>query len=156
MNRTRTNDRFSRTRAGGSGRSGDRFRPAPRRSGGPSRSGGYGRRPAAVQGEFALPKTLTPALPAVERFADLDMPGPLLAALTAQGVSVPFSIQGATLPNTLAGRDVLGRGRTGSGKTLAFGLGLLANVAGQRAEPGSRSRWFSPPPGSSHNRSPTR
>src|SRR4029453_15125581 len=57
------------------------------------------------------------------------------AALTAQGVTVPFPIQGATLPNTLAGRDVLGRGRTGSGKTLAFGLALLARTHGQRAEP---------------------
>jgi superfamily II DNA/RNA helicase len=63
------------------------------------------------------------------------MPEPLLAALGAQGVSVPFPIQGATLPHTLAGRDVLGRGRTGSGKTLAFGLALLARTAGQRAEP---------------------
>jgi superfamily II DNA/RNA helicase len=88
-----------------------------------------------VQGEFALPKTITPALPAVEAFADLDMPKTLLAALTAQGLSVPFPIQGATLPNSLAGRDVLGRGRTGSGKTLAFGLALLARTAGQRAEP---------------------
>ncbi|RUP66024.1 ATP-dependent RNA helicase RhlE [Streptomyces sp. NP10] len=63
------------------------------------------------------------------------MPKQLLAALTVQGVSVPFPIQGATLPNTLAGRDALGRGRTGSGKTLAFGLALLARTAGQRAEP---------------------
>ena len=47
----------------------------------------------------------------------------------------PFPIQAATLPNSLAGRDVLGRGRTGSGKTLAFGLALLARTAGQRAEP---------------------
>jgi superfamily II DNA/RNA helicase len=123
MNRTRTNDRFSRTTRSRTG------------SAAPSRSGGYGRRPAAVQGEFALPKTITPALPAVEAFADLDMPAGLLAALGAQGVTVPFPIQGATLPNTLAGRDVLGRGRTGSGKTLAFGLALLARTAGRRAEP---------------------
>ncbi|MFE0332522.1 DEAD/DEAH box helicase, partial [Streptomyces sp. NPDC058960] len=67
-------------------------------------------------------------------FADLDMPGALLAALGSQGVTVPFPIQAATLPNSLAGRDVLGRGRTGSGKTLAFGLALLARTAGQRAE----------------------
>ncbi|MER7346328.1 DEAD/DEAH box helicase [Streptomyces aurantiacus] len=99
------------------------------------RTGGPGRRPATAQGEFALPETITPALPAVEAFADLDMPEQLRAALTAQGVSVPFPIQGATLPNTLAGRDALGRGRTGSGKTLAFGLALLARTAGQRAEP---------------------
>ncbi|MEU8893072.1 DEAD/DEAH box helicase [Streptomyces sp. NPDC048442] len=144
MNPTRTNDRSARTRSrtggpafgsgSGSGR-GSRFgSPAPTRSGSPRRSGGPSRR-TAVQGEFAVPKTLTPALPAVEAFADLDMPVQLLAALTAQGVSVPFPIQGATLPNTLAGRDVLGRGRTGSGKTLAFGLALLARTSGQRAEP---------------------
>ncbi|WP_030191975.1 DEAD/DEAH box helicase [Streptomyces violaceorubidus] len=138
MNRTRTNDRFARARKGSadSNRGGSRFgSPTPHRSAGPSRSGGYGRRPAAVQGEFAPPRTITPALPAVEGFVDLDMPGELLAALGQQGVTVPFPIQAATLPNSLAGRDVLGRGRTGSGKTLAFGLALLARTAGQRAEP---------------------
>ncbi|WPO72389.1 DEAD/DEAH box helicase [Streptomyces sp. KN37] len=135
MNRTRTNDRFPRSRNGGAdaGKGNSRFgSSAPRRSGS---SGGYGRRPAAPQGEFALPKTVTPALPAVEAFADLGMPAPLLAELGRQGVAVPFPIQGATLPNSLAGRDVLGRGRTGSGKTLAFGLALLSRTAGQRAEP---------------------
>ncbi|MFE0965528.1 DEAD/DEAH box helicase [Streptomyces fungicidicus] len=126
MNRTRKNDRSARARNGSQ---------APRRSGGPARSGGQGRRPAAERGEFALPRTITPALPAVEAFADLGMPGQLLAELGKQGVTVPFPIQGATLPNSLAGRDVLGRGRTGSGKTLAFGLALLARTAGQRAEP---------------------
>ncbi|MGW7267176.1 DEAD/DEAH box helicase [Streptomyces sp. NPDC054842] len=147
MNRTRTNTRSttSRNRAGasGAGRGGARFGSAyagrsgaPSRSGSPSRSGGYGRR-SAPQGEFALPVSVTPALPAVEAFADLDMPAALLAALTAEGVTTPFPIQGATLPNSLAGRDVLGRGRTGSGKTLAFGLAMLARTAGQRAEPRS-------------------
>ena len=108
---------------------------AAQRSGAPRRSNGYERRPAARQGEFALPKTITPALPAVESFADLALPAPLLAALGREGVGVPFPIQGATLPNSLAGRDVLGRGRTGSGKTLAFGLAVLARTAGRRAEP---------------------
>ncbi|MGW2630472.1 DEAD/DEAH box helicase [Streptomyces chattanoogensis] len=146
MNPSRTNNRSARTRSrtgspavgsGAGSHRGSRFgSPAPRRSGGPSRTGGQGRRPAAAQGEFAPPKTITPALPAVEAFADLDMPEQLLASLTAQGMRIPFPIQGATLPNTLAGRDVLGRGRTGSGKTLAFGLALLARTAGQRAEPG--------------------
>ncbi|WP_406306703.1 DEAD/DEAH box helicase [Streptomyces sp. NBC_00885] len=142
MNRTaRTNDRYSRRGNAGSGRSGG-FRTqsqgrqgAPGRSAAPSRSGGYGRRPAARQGEFALPTTITPALPAVEAFEDLEMPAPLLAALRSEGVTVPFPIQAATLPNTLAGRDALGRGRTGSGKTLAFGLALLARTEGKRAEP---------------------
>ncbi|MFD7860720.1 DEAD/DEAH box helicase [Streptomyces sp. NPDC059783] len=142
MNPTRTNSRSSRPRRGdghgydpaaGSVRDGRRSSYAPSRSSRPSGSGG--RRPAAVRGEFALPETITPALPAVEAFSGLDLPRSLLAALTAQGVTTPFPIQGATLPNSLAGRDVLGRGRTGSGKTLAFGLALLARTAGQRAEP---------------------
>ncbi|MFC7218089.1 DEAD/DEAH box helicase [Streptomyces polyrhachis] len=115
MNRTRTNDRF--------------------RSSAPRRSGGHGRRSAAPRGEFELPTTTTPALPAVAGFAELDMSARLLAELGTQGVTVPFPIQGATLPNALAGRDILGRGRTGSGKTLAFGLALLSRLAGQRAEP---------------------
>ncbi|GGV33199.1 DEAD/DEAH box helicase [Streptomyces spectabilis] len=85
--------------------------------------------------EFRLPENTTPALPAVEDFADLDMPTGLLKTLAAQGVTTPFPIQAATLPNSIAGRDLLGRGRTGSGKTLAFGLALLARTAGLRAEP---------------------
>ncbi|GAB3173196.1 DEAD/DEAH box helicase [Streptomyces incanus] len=139
MNRTRTNDRFARTRNGSAapGKNGNRFgSSSPSRSGGPVRSNGPSRRPASFQGEFALPKTITPALPAAASFADLDMPEQLLTALSAEGVTTPFPIQAATLPNSLAGRDVLGRGRTGSGKTLAFGLALLARTAGQRAEPG--------------------
>ncbi|MFD9793139.1 DEAD/DEAH box helicase [Streptomyces sp. NPDC059070] len=92
------------------------------------------RRPAAQKGEFALPATVTPALPPVEAFADLDMPAELLTTLTGLGMEQPFPIQAATLPNSLAGRDVLGRGRTGSGKTLAFGLALLARTAGKRAD----------------------
>ncbi|MEV8334798.1 DEAD/DEAH box helicase [Streptomyces niveus] len=139
MNRTpRTNDRYSRTRSGGSGGGGSRFRPQSSgsgRSGSSGRSGGYGRRPAAVQGEFALPVTITPALPAVATFAELDMPSPVMTTLAGLGVTEPFPIQAATLPNSIAGRDVLGRGRTGSGKTLAFGLALLVRTAGQRAQP---------------------
>ncbi|MFF7216534.1 DEAD/DEAH box helicase [Streptomyces sp. NPDC008238] len=90
---------------------------------------------ASAPREFRLPESTTPALPAVEDFAALDMPAGLLKTLAAQGVTTPFPIQAATLPNSLAGRDLLGRGRTGSGKTLAFGLALLARTAGLRAEP---------------------
>ncbi|WP_299531282.1 DEAD/DEAH box helicase [uncultured Streptomyces sp.] len=109
--------------------------------GGQSRGGGRGaakapaRRKPAQTGEFALPETLTPALPSVDAFDALDVPAALLKTLAAQGVTAPFPIQGATLPNSLAGRDILGRGRTGSGKTLAFGLALLARTAGRRSEP---------------------
>ncbi|MBT2405645.1 DEAD/DEAH box helicase [Streptomyces sp. ISL-87] len=82
-----------------------------------------------------MPEPLTPALPPVDAFGDMDMPEALLKTLAAQGVTEPFPIQAATLPNSLAGRDLLGRGRTGSGKTLAFGLALLARTAGHRAQP---------------------
>ncbi|MQS06988.1 DEAD/DEAH box helicase [Streptomyces alkaliphilus] len=142
MNRTRTYDRSGRGFAGGSasggsgaGRGAARFGgDASRRSSPARRSRGSAPR-QAPRGEFALPKTITPALPPVEAFADLDMPASLVAALAREGVTVPFPIQAATLPNSLAGRDVLGRGRTGSGKTLAFGLALLTRTAGRRAEP---------------------
>ncbi|MET7676383.1 DEAD/DEAH box helicase [Streptomyces seoulensis] len=109
----------------------------PRRYQKPNRGSSPSRPSSAPQApqEFRLPESTTPALPAVAEFADLDMPAALLKTLTAQGVTTPFPIQGATLPNSLAGRDLLGRGRTGSGKTLAFGLALLARTAGQRAEP---------------------
>jgi superfamily II DNA/RNA helicase len=103
----------------------------------PGRGAGAGKasaRSAAPPQEFTLPETVTPALPAVTAFDELDMPAALLKTLAAQGVTEPFPIQGATLPNSLAGRDILGRGRTGSGKTLAFGLALLARTAGRRAE----------------------
>ncbi|MEZ0095506.1 DEAD/DEAH box helicase [Streptacidiphilus sp. EB129] len=114
--------------AGGAGQS--QFRGRGGQGGAPRR-----RPTTAPQGEFEMPVSTTPALPAVARFDELDMPKGLLATLAREGVVEPFPIQAATLPNTLAGRDVLGRGRTGSGKTLAFGLALLARTAGRRAEP---------------------
>ncbi|SHI61453.1 DEAD/DEAH box helicase [Streptomyces sp. 3214.6] len=89
---------------------------------------------STAPGEFALPVTVTPALPAAATFGELDMPDEVLKMLTGRGLHEPFPIQAATLPNSLAGRDVLGRGRTGSGKTLAFGLALLVRTAGRRAE----------------------
>ena len=67
-------------------------------------------------------------------FSEMALPPQVLRTLTEHGVREPFPIQAATLPDALAGRDVLGRGRTGSGKTLAFGLPLLVRTAGQRAE----------------------
>jgi superfamily II DNA/RNA helicase len=66
-------------------------------------------------------------------FAELGLPEPVVRALAERGFTEPFPIQAATLPDTIAGRDLLGRGQTGSGKTLAFGLALLARLAGGRA-----------------------
>ncbi|PFG46961.1 superfamily II DNA/RNA helicase [Amycolatopsis sulphurea] len=62
-------------------------------------------------------------------FTELGLPAPLVDALARQGVTEPFPIQAATLPHTLTGRDVLGRGRTGSGKTYGFVLPVLARLA---------------------------
>ncbi|MFE7548381.1 DEAD/DEAH box helicase [Streptomyces gardneri] len=92
------------------------------------------RRPAPSKGEFALPATVTPALPPADTFGAMELPAEVLRTLTDLGVTTPFPIQSATLPNALAGRDVLGRARTGSGKTLAFGLALLSRLAGRRAD----------------------
>jgi superfamily II DNA/RNA helicase len=63
-------------------------------------------------------------------FAELGVPAPLVAALAETGITVPFPVQAATLPDALAGRDILGRAQTGSGKTLGFCLPLAARLAG--------------------------
>ncbi|MGN6325279.1 DEAD/DEAH box helicase [Pseudolysinimonas sp.] len=70
-------------------------------------------------------------------FGTLGVPYPLLEVLTSEGKTTPFPIQADTLPDSLAGRDVLGRGRTGSGKTLAFALPLVARL-GTRLAGGAR------------------
>ena len=62
-------------------------------------------------------------------FIDLGVPAKIAAVLSAQGIDTPFPIQVDSLPDTLAGRDVLGRGKTGSGKTLAFGIPMVARLA---------------------------
>ena len=63
-------------------------------------------------------------------FADLGVPARLTDVLTGLNIEIPTPIQAATLPDSLAGRDVLGRGRTGSGKTYAFALPLVARLSG--------------------------
>ena len=80
-------------------------------------------------------------------FADLGVPASLAAVLADLGITAPTPIQAATLPDSLAGRDVLGRGRTGSGKTYAFLLPLVARLTASgkqaavpqaaRADPGA-------------------
>ncbi|MEU6550827.1 DEAD/DEAH box helicase, partial [Streptomyces sp. NPDC046915] len=67
-------------------------------------------------------------------FADLGLPEGVVRKLAQNGVTVPFPIQAATIPDALVGKDILGRGRTGSGKTLSFGLPTLATLAGGRTE----------------------
>ena len=69
-------------------------------------------------------------------FASLGVPAPLVAVLDGTGITVPFPIQAATLPDGLAGRDILGRAQTGSGKTLGFSLPMVARLAGGRTAAG--------------------
>ena len=68
-------------------------------------------------------------------FDDLGINPALTKALARQGITSPFPIQTATLPDAVSGRDILGRGQTGSGKTLAFGLAMLTRLAKRRAKP---------------------
>ena len=88
----------------------------------PSRRDGPGRR---------RPLAEAPRDPRAITFADLGLPEGVVRKLAQNGVTTPFPIQAATIPDALAGKDILGRGRTGSGKTLSFGL-PTAGHAGRR------------------------
>jgi len=68
-------------------------------------------------------------------FKELGVNPALIKVLHAAGIEKPFPIQKATLPDAIAGKDILGRGQTGSGKTLAFGLALMSRLAGKTAAP---------------------
>jgi len=104
---------------------------------------------AAPVAEAAAPSTET-AVPAVEidaasavadkiatTFTELGVPRRLVETLDRGGITAPFPIQAATIPDAIAGRDVLGRGQTGSGKTLAFGLPIIIRLSNAgKARPG--------------------
>ena len=74
-------------------------------------------------------------------FSTLGVPAPLVAVLAKDGKETPFPIQVDTLPDTLAGRDVLGRGKTGSGKTLAFAIPMVARLGTELAGGKRRSGY---------------
>ena len=73
-------------------------------------------------------------------FADLGLPRPIVSVLAQQGITSPFPIQEAAIPDALAGKDILGRGPTGSGKTFTFGLPMIARLAGSGASKPGRPR----------------
>ncbi len=85
---------------------------------------------------MTTPITTPMTTPMTATFADLGVPEALVATLAADGLTDAFPIQVQTLPDTLAGRDVLGRGKTGSGKTLAFAIPLASRLAGGKRQPG--------------------
>src|SRR5579859_3098032 len=87
----------------------------------------------------ALDAAAAAAPPAPATFGELGLDDRLVSELQARDIREPFAIQARTLPDALAGRDVLGRARTGSGKTLAFGLPLLTRLAeGRRRDKAPR------------------
>ncbi|MFF3943553.1 DEAD/DEAH box helicase [Streptomyces sp. NPDC001902] len=83
--------------------------------------------------EAVTEEQTAPETPSVT-FGDLGLPEGIVRKLAQNGVTTPFPIQAATIPDALAGSDILGRGRTGSGKTLSFGLPLLTSLAEGRTE----------------------
>jgi superfamily II DNA/RNA helicase len=86
------------------------------------------RRDAPSALDLALTEALARPEPEARTFAQLGLPQPLVTVLARRGIHEPFAIQSRTLPDALAGRDVLGRAQTGSGKTLGFGLPMLARL----------------------------
>jgi superfamily II DNA/RNA helicase len=134
-----SSDRSAEGRPTGSGgarrRSGGRptgsGRPTSARPGRPSRPRSEPRPAPVSELELALNASLE-AAPGPADFAALELPQPLLTGLQRRGISTPFPIQSRTLPDALAGRDLLGRAETGSGKTLAFGLPMLARLMAER------------------------
>ena len=83
----------------------------------------------------SAPATIPEPSPHGLSFADLGLPEAIVKALAARGIRSPFPIQAATIPDALAAKDLLGRGRTGSGKTMAFGLPTLARLSQGRTTP---------------------
>ncbi len=119
------------------GRGGPRRRPNSSPSGSGTRNAGA-RRPArgsrpsrpAPAAARPTPTRIVPVEVGPDNgFVKVGVPATLAGVLAATGVTEPFSIQAVTLPDSLAGRDVLGQGRTGSGKTIAFALPLVARLA---------------------------
>ncbi len=87
---------------------------------------------ASFEADQASVEPASVTSPPVE-FTALGLPATLVDGLAASGITTTFPIQAATIPDALAGRDVLGRGQTGSGKTLAFGLPMLTRLASGRS-----------------------
>ena len=128
-------NRSTGSRPGGHG-----GRPSPQRSSGrpagrtTSSAGGNRAAERELDRWFEQAAAAAPA-PTETSFAKLGLPQRLVTALERREIRTAFPIQAATLTDTLAGHDVLGRAKTGSGKTLALGLPMLARLAGQRSQP---------------------
>jgi superfamily II DNA/RNA helicase len=108
------------------------------RPGRPTRSFDHdARTPHVPQDDVVLERLEAQAITAGETdgitFGDLGLGQNIVRELSELGAETPFPIQAATIPDVLAGRDVLGRGRTGSGKTIAFGAPLVERLLAMQA-----------------------
>jgi superfamily II DNA/RNA helicase len=104
----------------------------------PTRSAEFTPRTSTVLARAERPVRVRPVVEArpstgTADFDQLGLPPTLVNLLREQGIVTPFPIQAATIPDALAGRDILGRGQTGSGKTLAFGLPMVTRLSGGSA-----------------------
>ncbi|MFK5584027.1 MULTISPECIES: DEAD/DEAH box helicase [unclassified Serinicoccus] len=119
----------------------DRFRGRDERGGGDQFVEAEAERDeadAAYQERRSVTKAenMTASVEADNGFTPMGLREELVTALARIGITTPFPIQSATIPDAMAGRDLLGRGQTGSGKTMAFGLPMLHRLAGRpRAVP---------------------
>ncbi len=110
---------------------------------GPARRPSAASRPSAVVSDLELALAAAADAAAAEidgpaaTFGSLGLPDKLVGALARRDLHSPFAIQTRSIPDALAGRDVLGRGATGSGKTLAFGLPMLSRLIGGRRASGA-------------------
>lgn len=122
------------------GYAGDRRREGYRSNNDSSRGGNFEQKSAGFQPreDIVLDKIEAQMTSAADvanlSFSDLGLGDRICAELHKMGATAPFAIQAATIPDVLAGRDVLGRGRTGSGKTIAFGASLVEKLLQLKAE----------------------
>ncbi|KAL1801300.1 hypothetical protein ACET3X_001642 [Alternaria dauci] len=69
----------------------------------------------------------------VRAWNELDLSEEMLGALAKLKFSKPTGIQASTIPEIMAGRDVIGKASTGSGKTLAFGIPIVESWLAARS-----------------------
>lgn len=70
----------------------------------------------------------------VSAWDSLGLSTSLQTGLSKLKFSSPTTIQQATIPEVLAGHDVVGKASTGSGKTLAFGIPILEHYLSSRGQ----------------------
>jgi ATP-dependent RNA helicase DeaD len=68
------------------------------------------------------------------KFEELGLTDKTLAALQKIGYNEPTEVQAKTIPEIIAGKNLLVRSQTGTGKTAAFGIGLIERIAAGKSK----------------------